>query len=81
MNFYSYAIYSRETGDFYYGYTDDLEKAIRMHDSNLIPPTKGKGPWTLMFSEGFDNRMRAIRQSSFYRSVKGQRFMKKMLNF
>ena len=81
MKFYSYVVYSRETGDFYYGYTDDLEKAIQMHDSNLIPPTKGKGPWVLMFSESYDNRMRAIRQASFYRSVKGQRFLKKMLNF
>jgi putative endonuclease len=52
-----------------------------MHNADLITPTKGKGPWVLMFSESYDNRMRAIRQSSFYRSVKGQRFMKKMLNF
>jgi len=81
MKYYSYVVYSRETGDFYYGYTDDLEKAIQMHDANQIPPTKGKGPWTLMFSEEYDNRMGAIRQSRFYRSVKGQRFMKKMLNF
>jgi len=81
MKFYSYAIYSRETGDFYYGYFDDLEKVLEMHNADLIGPTKGKGPWVLMFSEGYDNRMRAIRQSSFYRSVKGQRFMKKMLNF
>ncbi len=81
MKYYSYAIYSRESGKFYYGYTDNLDKVIEMHDSDLIPPTKGKGPWTLMFSEGYDNRMTAIRQSRFYRSVKGQRFMKKMLNF
>jgi putative endonuclease len=81
MKYYSYVVYSRETGVFYYGYTDNLEKAIQMHDSNLIPPTKDKGPWTLMFTEEYDNRMGAIRQSRFYRSVKGQRFMKKMLNF
>lgn len=81
MKYYSYAIYSREAGNFYYGYCDDLEKVLEMHNADLIGPTKGKGPWVLMFSESFDNRIRAIRQSSFYRSVKGQRFMKKMLNF
>jgi putative endonuclease len=81
MKFYSYAIYSQESGDFYYGYFDDLEKVLEMHNADLIAHTKGKGPWVLMFSESYDNRMRAIRQSSFYRSVKGQRFMKKMLNF
>ncbi len=81
MKYYAYVIYSPSTGDFYYGYFNDLEKVIEMHNADQIAPTKGKGPWTLMFSESYDNRMRAIRQSSFYRSVKGQRFMKKMLNF
>jgi putative endonuclease len=81
MKFFSYVIYSQETGSFYYGYCTDLEKVIVMHDSDMIAPTRGKGPWVLLFSESYDNRMRAIRQSSFYRSVKGQRFLKKMLNF
>jgi len=81
MKYYSYVIYSQESGSFYYGYFTDLEKVIEMHNTDQIPPTKGKGPWVLLFSETYDNRMRAIRQSSFYRSVKGQRFLKKMLNF
>jgi len=81
MTFYSYVIYSQESGSFYYGYFDDLEKVLEMHNADQIAPTKGKGPWTLMFSETYDTRMRAIRQVSFYRSVKGQRFIKNMLNF
>lgn len=81
MKFYSYVIYSKESGNFYYGYFDDLDKVMEMHNSDQILPTKGKGPWVLLFSESYDNRMRAIRQSSFYRSVKGQRFLRNMLNF
>ena len=81
MRYYSYVIFSRESGTFYYGYFEDLEKALEMHNSDQIPPTKGKGPFVLLFSESYDNRMRAIRQARFYRSVKGQRFLKKMLNF
>jgi putative endonuclease len=81
MNFSSYVIYSTESGLFYYGYFDDLEKVLEMHNSGQIEVTRGKGPWQLMFSETFDNRVRAIRQSRFYRTVKGQRFLKKILNF
>jgi len=81
MKYYSYVIYSQESGMFYHGYFEDLEKVLEMHNADEIAPTKGKGPWVLMFSECYDNRMRAIRQASFYRSVKGQRFLKKMLNF
>lgn len=66
---------------FFYGYFEDLDKVLAMHNSNQIPATKGRGPWVLMFSESFDTRLRAIRQASFYRSVKGQRFLKNMLNF
>lgn len=81
MTFYSYVLFSRESGSFYHGFCDSLEKVIEMHNSNLISPTSGKGPWVLIFSESFDTRISAIRQSRFYRSVKGQRFLKKVLNF
>ena len=81
MTYSSYVIYSQESGTFYYGYFDDLEKVMEMHNSDMISVTRGKGPWVLMFSESFDTRMRAIRQSGFYRTVKGQRFLKSILNF
>lgn len=81
MKYFSYVIYSRESGAFYYGYFENLEKALEIHNSNKISVTQGRGPWVLMFSESFDTRLRAIRQASFYRSVKGQRFLKNMLNF
>jgi putative endonuclease len=81
MKYFSYVIYSQETGTFYYGYFDNLEKVLEMHNSDLISPTKGRGPWVLMYSESFDTRLRAIRQVSFYRSVKGQRFVRNILNF
>ncbi|HLN72015.1 MAG: GIY-YIG nuclease family protein [Methylococcaceae bacterium] len=81
MKFYSYVLYSPSAGAFYYGYFDDLEKVVEMHNSDQIPVTKGRGPWVLLYSENFDTRIRAIRQMSFYRSVKGQRFLKNMLNF
>lgn len=81
MAYSSYVIYSPETGTFFYGYFEDIEKVLEMHNSGMIPFTRGKGPWVLMYSESFDTRVRAIRQSGFYRTVKGQRFLKKMLNF
>lgn len=81
MNFSSYVIYSPESGLFYYGYFDNIEKVLEMHNSGQIEITRGKGPWVLMHSETFDNRVRAIRQSRFYRTVKGQRYLKKILNF
>jgi putative endonuclease len=81
MQYYSYVVYSPEAGQFYYGYSEDTEKALELHNSNQIEMTRGKGPWVLMFSESFDNKARALRQSRFYRTIKGQRFLKKILNF
>lgn len=81
MKYYSYVIYSQTSGTFYHGYFEDLEKVLKMHDSDLISPTKGRGPWVMMYSESHETRLKAIRQVSFYRSVKGQRFLKNTLNF
>lgn len=81
MQFHSYVIYSPESGDMFYGYFDDLEKVVEMHNANQIPLTRGRGPWVLVFSEPWGTRMQAIRQSRFYRTVKGQRFLKNILHF
>lgn len=81
MKFYSYVIYSPGTGSFYYGYFDDLEKVLEMHNSNEISVTRDRGPWTLVYSESYETRLKAIRRSNFYRSVKGQRYLRSILNF
>ena len=81
MKYHSYVIYSPTSGVFYHGYFEDLEKVLEMHNKNMISPTKEQGPWVMMFSESHETRLKAIRQVSFYRSVKGQRFLKNMLNF
>lgn len=81
MHYFSYVVYSPSAGQFFYGYCEDTEKVTEMHNANQIDMTRGKGPWVLMFSESFDNKARALRQSRFYRTVKGQRLLKKILNF
>ena len=81
MQYFSYVIFSAESGQFYYGYFEDLDKILSMHNNNQIDVTKGKGPWAIVYSESYDTRLRAIRQSRFYRTAKGQYFLKKILNF
>jgi putative endonuclease len=78
---YSYVIYSPDNHLFYYGCFDNLDKVVEMHNSGQIDITRGKGPWVLVFSENFDSKVRALRQSRFYRTTKGQRYLKKTLNF
>lgn len=81
MQYFSYVVYCRESGRFYYGFCEDLEKVVELHNSGQIEMTRREGPWVLMFSETYNNKTTALRQSRFYRTVKGQRFLKKILNF
>lgn len=81
MQFHSYVLFAPESGEMFYGYFDDLEKVLQMHNANQIPLTRGRGPWVMVFSEPWGTRMQAIRQSRFYRTVKGQRFLKNILHF
>ena len=81
MNFYSYVVYNLEHDRFYYGFTADYRKVEQAHDAGKIDLTKEIRPWKLIFYEGFEAKLQAIKRSHFYRSEAGQRFLRKKLNF
>lgn len=81
MNFYSYVIYNQEHHRFYYGFCQDVEKAVYAHNKGKVELTSYYSNWVMLFSEGFPTKQEAIRRSLFYRTAGGQRFLKKILNF
>jgi putative endonuclease len=81
MNFYSYVIYNQEHHRFYYGFCQDLKKTEIAHNQGKVEATKGLTGWVILYNEGFASKQEAIRRSRFYRTVAGQRYLKKILNF
>ncbi|MGQ8337392.1 GIY-YIG nuclease family protein [Sunxiuqinia sp. A32] len=80
MNFFSYVIYNQEYHRFYYGFTDNLKNAEIAHNQGKVDLTKDVSPWVMVYHEGFDTKVKAIRRCKFYMSQNGQRFIKRELN-
>ncbi len=81
MKFYSYVIYNKENHRFYYGFTEDLEKAEIAHNKGLIEVTKDMTPWVMLYHENFETKKKAIWRSKFYKSKSGQNHIRKALHF
>ena len=84
MNYYSYILKSRSTGNLYKGHTNDLSRRISEHnstDKDLKKYThKDPGPWELIYSEEFETRANAMSREKFYKSGKGREFIKELLS-
>ncbi len=70
--FYTYILQSQSTGRLYIGQTSDLETRLAQHNEGLTPSTRGKGPWELIFSCGFETRLEAIRLERKLKSWKNR---------
>ena len=71
MNFTVYVLKSISTGHLYIGQTNDFERRLVQHTSNLVTSTKNRGPWKVV---------KTIQVKSRSEAVKLERKLKKMKN-
>ena len=57
--FWVYVLYSDHAQRFYVGSSEDVPKRIRQHNEGVSRWTRGRGPWTLVWSREFPNRSEA----------------------
>ena len=74
--FYSYILKSLVTGTHYYGSTEDLDRRLNDHNSGKVRYTKGKRPWSMIYSESYPTRSEAYRRELFFKSIDGYIFLK-----
>ena len=79
MFYYTYILRSKKDGKWYTGYTDNLRKRFKMHNSNQIPSTKGRGPFELIYYEACLNQQDATTREKFLKSGPGKQYLKKRL--
>ena len=64
---------------YYTGYTGDLEKRLRKHNSGGSQFTRHKGPWRLVYKELFDTKQKAYKRERQVKSYKGGEAFKRLL--
>lgn len=80
MFYYVYILQSQKDNSFYIGYTSDLIKRFKQHNSGESQATKPFRPYKLIFYEAFSNMIDAKNREEYLKSGYGRRTVKKLLN-
>ena len=80
MFYYVYILQSLKNNSFYIGYTSDLKKRLKEHNSGLSQATKPFIPYKIIFYEAFLNRVDAKNREIYLKSGYGRKTIKTLLS-
>ncbi|MFA5871596.1 MAG: GIY-YIG nuclease family protein [Parcubacteria group bacterium] len=74
--YYTYVIKSENDNKLYVGFTADLRKRLKEHNSKLVDATKERAPLVLVYYEACLDRNKAIQREKYFKTGFGRRFLK-----
>jgi predicted GIY-YIG superfamily endonuclease len=78
--YYVYILRSEKyPGNFYVGFTENLDTRLKAHNSGQVPHTSKYRPWNLRTAIAFADRQRAIDFETYLKTPSGRAFAKKRL--
>lgn len=80
MFYYVYILQSEKNKSLYIGYSTDLRKRVREHNSGKNLATKPFIPYKLIFYEAFLNRIDAKNREEYLKGGYGRKTIKTLLN-
>ncbi|NQT27258.1 GIY-YIG nuclease family protein [candidate division KSB1 bacterium] len=78
--YYVYVLKSEKDGQFYTGYTKDIQKRLNKHNSGAVSSTKNRKPLVLVYWEGCLNQADATKREKYLKSTWGKRYIKNRIN-
>ena len=78
--FYVYVIKSIKDGRVYVGHTSNLKKRFVEHNNGLVPSTKKRRPFKLLYYEGCNILEDAIKRERGLKTGFGRRYLKQRLS-
>ncbi|MEB2774900.1 GIY-YIG nuclease family protein [Algoriphagus sp. D3-2-R+10] len=73
-----YALKSEKDGRIYVGFTQDLSRRLKEHNSGKTRSTKGWLPWRVIYTYEVDNREEARAREIYLKSGIGKEFLKSL---
>ena len=77
--YYTYVLQSEVDGQFYTGYTKDLNLRFDQHKKGRVESTKERLPLKLIYYEACLKQEDATRRESYFKTYNGKRFLHKRL--
>jgi putative endonuclease len=80
MFYYVYILQSKKDNSLYIGYTSDLIKRFKQHNTGESQATKPFRPYKLIFYEAFLNRIDAKNREIYLKSGYGRKTINVLIN-
>ena len=77
--YFVYVLRNQTTGRYYTGYCADPIQRLGQHNAGVTKSTKSRGPWELVYQEGFQTRGAAIQRERYLKSGQGREELKRLL--
>ncbi len=77
--YYIYILKSEKDGKYYTGYSSDLRKRLKDHQSGNVESTKNRRPLELIYYEAYKEKAQALRREKFLKNTKGKLQLRKQL--
>jgi putative endonuclease len=71
-----YAIVSKKDRQIYVGFTANIERRVKEHNSGNTFSTKAFRPWQLLYTETASDRIEARKKEKYLKSGVGKEFLK-----
>ena len=77
--FHVYILFSAKRNRYYTGFTSDLEKRIKKHNTNHKGFTGHIGDWELVYEEVFNKREEATAKEKLIKNWKSRKLIEKLI--
>ena len=77
--YFVYVLLSLKDDKFYIGYSKDLKRRLKEHDSGKNTSTKSRLPLKLIYYEAHLSKADAARRERYFKTTKGKSTLKQML--
>jgi len=77
--FYVYVLKSLKDGKFYIGFTEDVKRRIKDHNSGKVLSTQKRKPFKLLYYEAHLSKKDALRRENYFKTTKGKTTLRQML--
>ncbi len=77
--YYVYVLLSSKDKKFYIGFTNDLKRRLKEHNSGKNISTKPRSPLELLYYEAHLSKADAMRRERYFKTTKGKSTLKQML--
>jgi putative endonuclease len=73
--YYVYVLKSRKDGGYYIGFSDDLRRRLKKHNSGMVVSTKARRPFEVIYYEACVNKTDALHREIYLKTAWGRRYV------